>query len=212
MAALSASRRRPKARSHASGRRETLLRAQRERRTWSRSARWCKASPINGPQYFERYNIYRSATHQRHEGAGLQLRAGHRRRWRSSRTTLPTGFSYEWSEATYQEKKTGGQTGYIFALSLLFVFLVLAALYESWAMPIAILLVIPFGVFGAFSGLAAARVRQQRIHADRADHADRSGGQERDPDRRVREARARARRVDRRGRAAGRASCGCGRS
>jgi HAE1 family hydrophobic/amphiphilic exporter-1/multidrug efflux pump len=66
---------------------------------------------------------------------------------------LPDGFTYEWSEATYQEKKTGGQTGYIFAISLLFVFLVLAALYESWAMPVAILLVIPFGVLGAFSGL-----------------------------------------------------------
>ena len=66
---------------------------------------------------------------------------------------MPEGFSYEWSEATYQEKKTGGQTGFIFGISLLFVFLVLAALYESWAMPIAILLVIPFGVFGAFLGL-----------------------------------------------------------
>ena len=74
-------------------------------------------------------------------------------RWKSSPATLPSGFAYEWSEATYQEKKTGGQTGYIFAVSLLFVVLVLAALYESWAMPVAILLVIPFGVFGAFLGL-----------------------------------------------------------
>jgi HAE1 family hydrophobic/amphiphilic exporter-1/multidrug efflux pump len=66
---------------------------------------------------------------------------------------LPAGYTYEWSEATYQEKKTGGQTGYIFAVSLLFVILVLAALYESWAMPVAILLVVPFGVLGAFLGL-----------------------------------------------------------
>src|SRR5258708_11755528 len=66
---------------------------------------------------------------------------------------LPAGFAYEWSEWTYQEKKTGGQTGFIFAISLAFVILVLAALYESWAMPVAILLVIPFGVFGAFLGL-----------------------------------------------------------
>src|SRR6185436_3697044 len=48
--------------------------------------------------------------------------------------TLPVGYSYEWTGATFQEKKTGGQTGFIFALSLLFV--------------------IPFGVLGAFSGLA----------------------------------------------------------
>jgi HAE1 family hydrophobic/amphiphilic exporter-1/multidrug efflux pump len=67
--------------------------------------------------------------------------------------TLPPGFGFEWSEATYQEKKTGGQTGWIFAISLAFVLLVLAALYESWAMPVAILLVIPFGVFGAFMAL-----------------------------------------------------------
>src|SRR4029077_4496581 len=60
---------------------------------------------------------------------------------------------YEWSEATYQEKKTGGQTGYIFGASLLFVILVVAPLYESWAMAGVILLVIPFGVFGAFLGL-----------------------------------------------------------
>src|SRR5205823_15102287 len=66
---------------------------------------------------------------------------------------LPQGYDYEWTGAVFQEKKTGGQTGYIFAVSLLFVFLVLAALYESWAMPVAILLVIPFGVFGAFLGL-----------------------------------------------------------
>src|SRR5882672_9116020 len=56
--------------------------------------------------------------------------------------------------ATYQEKKTGGQTGFIFAILLAFVILVLAALYESWAMPVAILLVIPFGIFGAFLGLS----------------------------------------------------------
>src|SRR4029078_9980154 len=68
-------------------------------------------------------------------------------------TGSPPGFSYAWSQASYQEKRTGGQTGYVFALSLMFVFLVLAALYESWAMRAAILLVIPFGVFGAFLGL-----------------------------------------------------------
>src|SRR5262249_61772956 len=66
---------------------------------------------------------------------------------------LPPGFGFDWSEAPYQEKKTGGQTGFIFAVSLAFVLLVLAALYESWAMPVAILLVIPFGVFGAFMSL-----------------------------------------------------------
>jgi multidrug efflux pump len=111
------------------------------------------ARPINGPQYYERFNVYASATINGRNAPGyssgqaiaaMEEIAGE----------LPPGFGFEWSEATYQEKKTGGQTGYIFAISLLFVLLVLAALYESWAMPIAILLVIPFGVFGAFLGLA----------------------------------------------------------
>ena len=108
--------------------------------------------PINGPQYFERYNVYRSATINGTNAPGYssgQAIAAMEELVRA----LPPGYAYEWSEATYQEKKTGGQTGYIFAVSLLFVILVLAALYESWAMPVAILLVIPFGVFGAFLGL-----------------------------------------------------------
>jgi len=108
--------------------------------------------PINGPQYFERYNVYSSATINGSNAPGYssgQAIAA----MEELASKLPPGFAYEWSEATYQEKKTGGQTGQIFVVSLLFVILVLAALYESWAMPIAILLVIPFGVFGAFLGL-----------------------------------------------------------
>ncbi len=111
-----------------------------------------KIKSINGPQYFERYNVYRAATINGSNASGYssgQAIAA----MEELAQTLPDGFSYEWSEATYQEKKTGGQTGYIFALSLAFVFLVLAALYESWTMPVAILLVIPFGVLGAFLGL-----------------------------------------------------------
>jgi HAE1 family hydrophobic/amphiphilic exporter-1/multidrug efflux pump len=111
-----------------------------------------KIKSINGPQYYERFNVYRAATINGTNAPGYSSGQAIAAMEELARA-LPEGFSYEWSEATYQEKKTGGQTGYIFALSLLFVFLVLAALYESWAMPVAILLVIPFGVFGAFLGL-----------------------------------------------------------
>jgi HAE1 family hydrophobic/amphiphilic exporter-1/multidrug efflux pump len=107
---------------------------------------------INGPQYYERYNVYGAATINGTNAPGYSSGQAIAAMEALARE-LPTGFNYEWSEATYQEKKTGGQTGFIFAVSLLFVFLVLAALYESWAMPVAILLVIPFGVFGAFLGL-----------------------------------------------------------
>jgi HAE1 family hydrophobic/amphiphilic exporter-1/multidrug efflux pump len=107
---------------------------------------------INGPQYYERYNVYGAATINGSNAPGYSSGQAIAAMEQLARE-LPAGFNYEWSEATYQEKKTGGQTGFIFAVSLLFVFLVLAALYESWAMPVAILLVIPFGVFGAFLGL-----------------------------------------------------------
>ena len=107
---------------------------------------------INGPQYFERYNVYSAATINGSNAPGYSSGQAIAAMEELART-LPPGFAYEWSEATYQEKKTEGQTGYIFAVSLLFVILVLAALYESWAMPVAILLVIPFGVLGAFLGL-----------------------------------------------------------
>jgi multidrug efflux pump subunit AcrB len=108
--------------------------------------------PFNGPQYYERYNVYSSATINGSNAPGYSSGQAIAAMEELAKA-LPPGFAYEWSEATYQEKKTGGQTGYIFAVSLLFVILVLAALYESWAMPVAILMVIPFGVFGAFMGL-----------------------------------------------------------
>jgi len=108
--------------------------------------------PINGPQYYERYNVYNAATINGTNAPGYSSGQAIAAMEELTRD-LPPGFSYEWSEATYQEKKTGGQTGFIFAISLAFVLLVLAALYESWTMPVAILLVIPFGVFGAFLGL-----------------------------------------------------------
>ena len=108
--------------------------------------------PINGPQYFERYNVYAAATINGSNAPGYSSGQAIAAMEEIAKE-LPPGFGFEWSEATYQEKKTGGQTGYIFAISLAFVLLVLAALYESWTMPVAILLVIPFGVFGAFLGL-----------------------------------------------------------
>jgi len=62
---------------------------------------------------------------------------------------LPPGIGYEWTGLSYEEKASGGQAGSLYALSLLIVFLSLAALYESWSVPIAVLLVVPLGVVGA---------------------------------------------------------------
>ena len=108
---------------------------------------------IQGPEYIERYNVFRAVTVNGSAAPGyssgqatlaMEALAGN----------LPDGYGYDWTGTTYQEKLSGGQAGAIFGMAIVFVFLVLAALYESWAMPVAILLVIPFGVLGAFSGLA----------------------------------------------------------
>src|SRR5207248_4402481 len=107
---------------------------------------------ISGPEYLERYNLYRAATINGTPAQGYSSGQAASAMEELARA-LPAGYTREWTGSTCQEKKSGGQTGYIFALSLMFVFLVLAALYESWAMPIAILLVIPFGVLGAYTGL-----------------------------------------------------------
>src|SRR5690606_18302138 len=73
---------------------------------------------------------------------------------------LPEGFDFEWTGISYEEKLAGGQIGALLALSLVVVFLLLAALYESWTVPISVLLVVPLGILGSvlfsmFRGLGA---------------------------------------------------------
>ncbi len=111
------------------------------------------ARTINGPEFFQRYNLYRAATINGQAAQGFVSGQAVEAMERVAERVLPPGFSYEWSGATYQEKKTGGQTGIVLALSVVFTFLLLAALYESWALPTAILLAIPFGAFGALLAL-----------------------------------------------------------
>jgi len=70
-----------------------------------------------------------------------------------ARQELPKGFTYEWTGSALQEKESGGSQAMVFGFSLLLVFLFLASLYESWAIPFSIILGIPLGVFGAFLGI-----------------------------------------------------------
>ena len=66
---------------------------------------------------------------------------------------LPRGIGFAWSSQSYEEKLSGNQANVLFALSILVVFLALAALYESWAIPLAVILVVPLGVIGALLGV-----------------------------------------------------------
>ena len=134
-----------------------------------------------------------------HRRAGRRATARRRRSTRSRRSrreVLPPDMGYDWADMSYQEKRAPAPAP-TFALAIFLVFLVLAAQYESWALPFSVLLGTPFAAFGAYLGLWLARhvldeLREQRLRADRPDHADRPGGEERDPDRRVREDAARA--------------------
>jgi HAE1 family hydrophobic/amphiphilic exporter-1/multidrug efflux pump len=65
----------------------------------------------------------------------------------------PQGYGLDYSAISFQEKKVGGQSGMAFAFGLLMVFLVLAAQYESWVVPFAVILAVPFGIFGALSAV-----------------------------------------------------------
>jgi len=70
-----------------------------------------------------------------------------------AKQTLPPEFSYDWADLSYQERKVAGTTATTFGLSLVFVFLILAALYESCSLPFSVLLTVPIAIFGAFLGL-----------------------------------------------------------
>jgi HAE1 family hydrophobic/amphiphilic exporter-1 len=70
-----------------------------------------------------------------------------------SAEVLPSGFGYAWSDMSYQENKAAGGQAAVFGMSFLLVFLILAALYESWSLPFSVLLSVPVAVFGAFGGL-----------------------------------------------------------
>ncbi|KAG1534132.1 hypothetical protein G6F50_015645 [Rhizopus delemar] len=66
---------------------------------------------------------------------------------------LPRGIGFDWSGQSYEERLSGNQAAALFALSVLIVFLALAALYESWTIPLAVILVVPLGVIGAVLGV-----------------------------------------------------------
>ena len=93
---------------------------------------------------------------------------------------MPKSMGYDYLGMSYQEKArtTRRIPSVIFGLSLLFVFLILAAQYESWALPISVLICTPIAVFGAFVTLARKTAGKQRLRADRISDVNRVGGKE----------------------------------
>ena len=108
---------------------------------------------IVGPQVITRYNNYRAIPIQGSPSPGTSSGTALAAMAEVSAKTLPAGFSYEWTGTAYQQQAAAGQTGAILGLSVLFAFLFLVGLYESWMIPVPVLLSVPIGVLGAFIGI-----------------------------------------------------------
>ncbi|HEX4823019.1 MAG TPA: multidrug efflux RND transporter permease subunit [Candidatus Polarisedimenticolaceae bacterium] len=107
---------------------------------------------ITGPEYTNRFNLYRAVQVTGAPAPGYSSGQAMAALERVAAEVLPRGMGYEWADLSYQEKHAGS-AGPVFALSIVFVFLILAALYESWSLPFSVLLSVPVAVFGAFGGL-----------------------------------------------------------
>jgi HAE1 family hydrophobic/amphiphilic exporter-1 len=110
-----------------------------------------------GPEYTQRFNLYRAAQVTGSAAPGYSSGQAMAALEDVAAKALPREIGFDWSDLSYQERKASGTTGPIFALSLVFVFLILAALYESWSLPLSVLLSVPVAVFGGFLGLLLRR-------------------------------------------------------
>jgi HAE1 family hydrophobic/amphiphilic exporter-1 len=105
--------------------------------------------PIVGPETVPHYNNYESALINGGPAPGYSTGQAIAAMQRAAATALPRDFGYEWTGITYQELKAGSIAIIVFALATVFVFLILAAQYESWSMPFMVLLAVPLALFGA---------------------------------------------------------------
>jgi multidrug efflux pump len=112
-----------------------------------------RVKTTSGPEYTVRFNLYRSVEIQGTQAPGYSSGQALDALEDVAKNTLPAGMGYSWNALSYQEKVSSGGAPRVLALSLIFVFLILAALYESWSLPFSVLLSVPVAVLGAFVGL-----------------------------------------------------------
>jgi multidrug efflux pump subunit AcrB len=111
-----------------------------------------RIDPITGPDVIYRYNRYRTSKligvnapgYSSGQAAGAM---------EDIAKSLPQGFNFEWTGTVFQQKLSEGKEGFIFGFAGILVFLFLAALYESWSIPFAVILAVPLGIFGALMGV-----------------------------------------------------------
>ncbi|MFQ0974873.1 efflux RND transporter permease subunit [Vibrio campbellii] len=112
-----------------------------------------KIKPIFGPDTLSNYNMLGSATINGAPAPGYSSGDVVKAIEGLAKTSLPSGYSYEWSGMTYQELKAGNLAPIAFALSLLFTYLFLVAQYESWTIPAAVMMAVPVAILGALGTL-----------------------------------------------------------
>lgn len=106
-----------------------------------------------GPEFTTRFNLFRSAELGGVPAPGFSSTEALNALEETAKEVLPQDMGFEWSAMSFQEKAAEGKGGTVFIMALIFVFLILAAQYESWKLPFSVLLGTPFAVFGAFLGL-----------------------------------------------------------
>ncbi|MHC4560079.1 MAG: efflux RND transporter permease subunit, partial [Planctomycetota bacterium] len=120
-----------------------------------------KINEIAGPDYTNRFNLYRSVELTGGPAPGYTSAQALDALEEVAAETLPADMGYSWSNMSYQEKRAAGTGAIVFVFALVLVFLILAAQYESWSLPLSILLGTPFAIFGAFTFLFLARLFSQ---------------------------------------------------
>jgi HAE1 family hydrophobic/amphiphilic exporter-1 len=113
--------------------------------------------PISGPDYTQRFNLYRSVEVTGGPAEGFTSEQARDALKEVAAGVLPDDMSYAWNAMSFQEEKASGSLMMILSFSLLFVFLILSAQYESWSLPFSILLGTPFAIFGALFALWVSR-------------------------------------------------------
>ncbi len=112
---------------------------------------------ISGPEFTNRFNLLRAAEVNGSPAPGHSSAEALTALEEVAAEILPEGMTYAWNGMSFQEKKAAGSGAIVFVFSLIFVYLILAAQYESWSLPFSILLGTPFAIFGAFLFLWLAR-------------------------------------------------------
>ena len=115
-----------------------------------------KDAKISGPEFTNRFNLYRAAELMGVPAAGFSSTQALDALEATAKEILPPEIGYDWNAMSYQERNAKGGME-VFVLGMLFVFLILAAQYESWTLPFSVLLGTPFAVLGALGGIWFAR-------------------------------------------------------